>query len=80
MEPVRVKQEPDSEESYRCPSTSTKAEGGQDSGRSACMVRNMATLVVGEMRSVYWRVALEQGTDLTTLAGAIQKLFAAPLH
>ncbi|XP_051915678.1 E3 ubiquitin-protein ligase TRIM33 isoform X2 [Hippocampus zosterae] len=38
VEPVRVKQEPDSEESYRCPSTSTKAEGAQDSGRSACMM------------------------------------------
>ncbi|XP_037102342.1 E3 ubiquitin-protein ligase TRIM33 isoform X3 [Syngnathus acus] len=40
VEPVRVKQEPGTNDSYRCPSSSTKAEQGQDSGRSACMMNS----------------------------------------
>ncbi|XP_057711583.1 E3 ubiquitin-protein ligase TRIM33 isoform X2 [Corythoichthys intestinalis] len=38
VEPVRVKQEPGSDDSYGCPGSSTKLERGQDSGRSACMM------------------------------------------
>lgn len=37
VEPVKVKQEPGTEDNYSCPTSSLKAERGTDS-RSACMV------------------------------------------
>uniref|UniRef100_A0AAQ6A8X6 E3 ubiquitin-protein ligase TRIM33 n=1 Tax=Amphiprion ocellaris TaxID=80972 RepID=A0AAQ6A8X6_AMPOC len=36
-EPVRVKQEPGTEDSYSCPASSLKTERSKDAGRSACM-------------------------------------------
>ncbi|XP_028308227.1 E3 ubiquitin-protein ligase TRIM33 isoform X3 [Gouania willdenowi] len=35
---VKVKQEPGTDDSYRCPSSSVKAERNKDPGRSACMM------------------------------------------
>lgn len=37
-EPVRVKQEPGTEDSYSCPASSLKTERSKDAGRSACMM------------------------------------------
>ncbi|KAM9855842.1 E3 ubiquitin-protein ligase TRIM33 isoform 1-T1 [Aulostomus maculatus] len=38
VEQVRVKQEPGTNDSYSCPSSSVKTERGKDAGRSACMM------------------------------------------
>ncbi|XP_040911794.1 E3 ubiquitin-protein ligase TRIM33 isoform X5 [Toxotes jaculatrix] len=38
VEQVKVKQEPGTEDSYPCPSSSLKTERGKDAGRSACMM------------------------------------------
>lgn len=38
MEQVRVKQEPGTDDSYSCPTSSLKTERGKDAGRSACMM------------------------------------------
>ncbi|XP_029994795.1 E3 ubiquitin-protein ligase TRIM33 isoform X3 [Sphaeramia orbicularis] len=39
VDPVRVKQEPGTDDSYNCPSSSVKTERGKD-GRSACMMNS----------------------------------------
>lgn len=38
VEQVKVKQEPGTDDSYSCPSSSVKTERGKDAGRSACMM------------------------------------------
>lgn len=38
-EQVKVKQEPGTDSSYSCPSSSVKSERIKDAGRSACMVQ-----------------------------------------
>lgn len=45
MEPVKVKQEPNTDDSYSCPSSSVKTERSKD-GRSACMVGTQIPCVV----------------------------------
>lgn len=49
MEQVKVKQEPGTEDSYSCPSSSLKTERGKDA-RSACMVGILFSINQGNYR------------------------------
>ncbi|XP_061623006.1 E3 ubiquitin-protein ligase TRIM33 isoform X3 [Phyllopteryx taeniolatus] len=69
MEPVRVKQEPDSAESYGCPGSSTKSERSQDSGRSACMMSSPESSTIEKIKS-----ELESETSCSGLNGSSTQL------
>ncbi|XP_024148714.1 E3 ubiquitin-protein ligase TRIM33 isoform X3 [Oryzias melastigma] len=73
-DPVKVKKEPGSEDSYSCPASSLKTERGKDAGRSACMMSSPETSPRGAA-STGQRIKTEPETEtscseLNGLSGA----------
>lgn len=66
MEQVRVKQEPGTDDSYSCPSSSMKTERGKD-GRSACMVGVLHLYYVLSVRRTSFRDFVALGLMLISL-------------
>ncbi|XP_077465490.1 E3 ubiquitin-protein ligase TRIM33 isoform X2 [Stigmatopora argus] len=65
VEPVRVKQEPGSDDAYECAGSSTKIERGQDSGRSSCMLSSPESRAIEKIK-----VELESESPCSGLNGS----------